>query len=316
MRFLSLAGRARQPGIGTVGVIGTVTLVLLAVALWAVPSTAQRASVSIQEPPAFFTPSVRTPAPPEELRLTISAPQMIRGASGDVVSASVQPVSAGRLVIFEERADSGWKVLASAASDASGRAAVRFIPRSYGSIELRARLVSGDAESASVQTVSVRPNARLYTWREWIEDSSWDRAEFVAEVSRVLADPRGWGATGEIYFRHITTGVPRMWVKLATPLTTDRLCAPTKTRGIWNCRAGRSVVVNSSRWFTGRSTWPGPLPDYRALIINHETGHVLGFGHRGCSGHGRPAPVMQQQGVSLDGCRANAWPLNDELSRL
>jgi uncharacterized protein DUF3152 len=310
--FLILAGRARQPGMGTIGAIGTITAVLLAVALWAVPSTASRTPDDVSLTP-FFTPAVRTPPP--VVRLTVTAPQAIRGSSGGIVSAVATPASAGTVVVFETRGASGWKAVASASQDAAGRAIVRFIPSAFGAVDLRAR-IADVASSASVQTLSVRRNARVYTWREWIEKPSWNRAEFVGEVSRVLADPRGWGATGEVSFQHISSGTPRMWVKLATPRTTDRLCAPTQTRGIWNCRNHGGVVVNSDRWFTGRASWPGSIDDYRGLIINHETGHVLGFGHRGCARSGRAAPVMQQQGVSLEGCRANAWPLASELARL
>lgn len=250
MRRTILPHAGRQPGIGTIGVVGTVTSVLLVVALWAVPSTARR--------------------------------------------ASEETVGLSTLMAFE-------------------RPPPRYAE--YRSVAV-SRSSSVVGSRPALRSVKARPRARVITWREWIERPEWDRTAFVAEVNRVLTDPRGWGATGEVVFRHITSGMPRMWVKLASPRRTDRLCAPTQTRGIWNCRAGNSVVVNSDRWFEGRSTWPGSIADYRALIINHETGHVLGFGHRGCAGHGRFAPVMQQQGVSLAGCRANPWPLPGELARL
>ena len=54
------------------------------------------------------------------------------------------------------------------------------------------------------------------------------------------------------------------------------------------------------------------LLDYRLMLINHELGHRIGHGHRGCSGAGSIAPVMQQQTFGLQGCKANAWPTDSE----
>ncbi|HVW34925.1 MAG TPA: DUF3152 domain-containing protein, partial [Acidimicrobiia bacterium] len=58
------------------------------------------------------------------------------------------------------------------------------------------------------------------------------------------------------------------------------------------------------------------LAEYRAMVVNHETGHWLGFGHAFCSGPGQPAPVMQQQSMSLQGCAFNSWPLPSERGAL
>ena len=53
---------------------------------------------------------------------------------------------------------------------------------------------------------------------------------------------------------------------------------------------------------------------YAAVVVNHETGHWLGLGHASCPGRGRPAPVMQQQSIGMQGCTPNAWPLDGELA--
>jgi hypothetical protein len=49
------------------------------------------------------------------------------------------------------------------------------------------------------------------------------------------------------------------------------------------------------------------------MVIDHETGHWIGFGHSYCSGAGRLAPVMMQQSKGLLGCATNPWPLPGEL---
>ncbi len=60
--------------------------------------------------------------------------------------------------------------------------------------------------------------------------------------------------------------------------------------------------------------WPDTLTSYRTMELNHETGHWLGLGHRFCGAPGAVASVMQQQSVSLQGCRANALPLPAETA--
>jgi hypothetical protein len=85
---------------------------------------------------------------------------------------------------------------------------------------------------------------------------------------------------------------------------------------IYSCTAGRYVVINDIRFAVGSWAWPGPLDDYRTMVINHETGHWLGLGHAYCPGPGAPAPVMQQQSISLQGCALNPWPLGWELDQV
>ena len=79
----------------------------------------------------------------------------------------------------------------------------------------------------------------------------------------------------------------------------------------WSCRVGRFVIINQTRWRNASPMWNQAhraLRDYRHMVVNHETGHWLGWGHRSCPGRGAAAPVMQQQSKGLEGCRANPWP--------
>ncbi|HEX5017257.1 MAG TPA: DUF3152 domain-containing protein, partial [Actinomycetes bacterium] len=59
----------------------------------------------------------------------------------------------------------------------------------------------------------------------------------------------------------------------------------------------------------------GNLRQYRAMVVNHETGHWFGLGHASCGGSGKLAPVMMQQSKGLEGCRPNPWPLPGEIAR-
>ncbi|HET9770006.1 MAG TPA: DUF3152 domain-containing protein, partial [Acidimicrobiia bacterium] len=78
-------------------------------------------------------------------------------------------------------------------------------------------------------------------------------------------------------------------------------------------------VINEDRWLGATDSWNevgAPLETYRQMVLNHETGHWLGFGHAFCAGPGRAAPVMQQQSMSLTGCAPNPWPLVSEQAGL
>jgi hypothetical protein len=84
---------------------------------------------------------------------------------------------------------------------------------------------------------------------------------------------------------------------------------------VWSCRNGSNVVINEDRWLGASPAWNeagGGLRDYRHMVVNHETGHWLGFGHATCSSPGAPAAVMQQQSMGLQRCAPNPWRLARE----
>jgi len=88
---------------------------------------------------------------------------------------------------------------------------------------------------------------------------------------------------------------------------------------MWSCRVGPNVVINFDRWQNASPAWNqmgGTLEEYRHMVINHESGHWLGFGHAQCPGAGQQAPVMQQQSINLQGCKFNAWPTAGEIAAL
>ncbi|WP_246212441.1 DUF3152 domain-containing protein [Streptomyces abyssomicinicus] len=150
-----------------------------------------------------------------------------------------------------------------------------------------------------------------YPYRVEVEDDSGvDPDGAAARIAEILADERGWARDGRTSFRQVDDDSATLVIRIATPDTTDRLCARygLDTGGEVNCRAGRTVAVNLRRWQLGSPRFAGSPDEYRALIINHEVGHWLGHGHRGCPGPGRRAPVMMQQIKGLDGCVSNAWP--------
>lgn len=137
-----------------------------------------------------------------------------------------------------------------------------------------------------------------------------------AKLQSTYADPRGWGLGGLVAFHEGTSGCDfTVWLSSNDQMTSfGGVCDVT-----WSCRSGDNVVLNFDRWSGASDSWNaagGSLDEYRSMLINHETGHRLGFSHRQCTGAGNPAPVMQQQSISLNGCTFNAWPSAAELATL
>ncbi len=141
-------------------------------------------------------------------------------------------------------------------------------------------------------------------------------SELAVKASAVYNDSRGWASTGKYSFRQADSGCSFiLWLAAADQMTSfSTACSP-----YWSCRVGQNVIINIDRWQNATPAWNqagGGLDDYRSMVINHETGHWLGFGHLNCSGVGQLAPVMQQQSIDLQGCTFNPWPLASELSWL
>ncbi|WP_148615789.1 DUF3152 domain-containing protein [Nocardioides rubriscoriae] len=131
-------------------------------------------------------------------------------------------------------------------------------------------------------------------------------------VQQTYDDPRGWRGRG-VRFRPVARG-GSFTVVLAEGSTVPSFSAECSTT--YSCRVGRYVIINQTRWQTATPPWNAAgrsLRDYRHLVVNHETGHWLGFGHAGCPRPGALAPVMMQQSKGTDGCRFNPWPTLAEL---
>lgn len=139
-----------------------------------------------------------------------------------------------------------------------------------------------------------------------------DRAAFGREVERTLLDARGWTADGAYSLRRADGDEAAFRVTLASPDTTDELCAPLTTKGIYSCHQNGRAVLNAERWRTGAEAYGRDLARYRQYMVNHEVGHALGESHLQCPGEGEPAPIMVQQTKGVGSCAPNPWPLDSE----
>ncbi|MFG2038106.1 DUF3152 domain-containing protein [Dactylosporangium sp. NPDC048998] len=155
----------------------------------------------------------------------------------------------------------------------------------------------------------------LKKYRVAVENGSGQEADaFAAAVEQTYGDPRGWIASGDVRLQRVAgEGAADFTVFLATPATSDAMCATAglHTDGYSSCRTTGKVIINLARWLTAIPDYGKPVADYQTYVINHETGHELGYGHEACPEAGRPAPVMMQQTYGLKGCVANSWPYVD-----
>jgi len=140
-----------------------------------------------------------------------------------------------------------------------------------------------------------------------------DPEEIATEVERTLFDERGWTRGGRLALRRVDSGPVSFRVTVASPETTDRLCAPLVTRGRLSCFQGERAVLNAWRWLEGASSYSRDLAGYRRYLVNHEVGHALGHAeHVPCPEPGAEAPVMMQQTLDVGSCRPHSWPSSAE----
>ncbi|MFJ6166234.1 DUF3152 domain-containing protein [Micromonospora orduensis] len=151
--------------------------------------------------------------------------------------------------------------------------------------------------------------------------SAEDAAAFGRAVESALAGPGSWVDSGRLRLQQVPGNAPRDFtVYLATARTAGRMCAAGGVdiriggRPYTSCRAPGQVIINLDRWRLSVPHYVSagvPLSVYRTYVVNHEVGHQLGHRHERCPGAGRPAPVMMQQTLFLNGCRVNPWPYLD-----
>lgn len=175
----------------------------------------------------------------------------------------------------------------------------------------------GDGTFTAVQVpqTTTVTTGRAVTYSLQIEDGMHaDAASVARDFGSALLDRRGWQSVDHVRFVQLTPSQvaagtkPQISVIMASPDQVNKLCAPLPTHGNTSCETSRHVVLNYKLWMRGVVYFDGRLGDYRDYMVNHEVGHALGHGHQFCSRPGAYAPVMEQQTLGLQGCKAWPWP--------
>ncbi|MEU2425949.1 DUF3152 domain-containing protein [Streptomyces sp. NPDC007851] len=179
--------------------------------------------------------------------------------------------------------------------------------------------LAGSGKFAAVPGSAKAPGkGRKYTYRVDVEQGlGLDGKLFADAVQKTLNDDRSWAHDGARTFERVSSGRPDFVITLASPGTTAKWCAKSgldTTQDNVSCDSASTqrVMINAYRWAQGSKTYGDKMHAYRQMLINHEVGHRLGYGHVTCDKDGELAPVMQQQTKFLDHdgihCLPNAWP--------
>ncbi|MGW4659179.1 DUF3152 domain-containing protein [Streptomyces sp. NPDC004279] len=179
--------------------------------------------------------------------------------------------------------------------------------------------LKGSGKFAAVPGFAKAPGTgRKYTYRVDVEKGlGLDGELFAQAVQKTLNDGRSWAHSGARTFERVYSGKPDFVITLASPGTTAVWCAKSgldTTEDNVSCDSAATdrVMINAYRWAQGSTTYGDAIHSYRQMLINHEVGHRLGYGHVTCDKDGELAPVMQQQTKFLDHdgihCLPNPWP--------
>ena len=123
-------------------------------------------------------------------------------------------------------------------------------------------------------------------------------------VKTVLNERSGWRSKGYRFSEAASYASPDFTI---TFWTDDHIVARfgRDFRGLSVCENQRHIYINLQNWRSGANAGFADVRQYRRYVVNHEVGHVLGYGHVDARHHcrnGGRASVMSQQTKGQFGC--------------
>lgn len=280
------------------------------------PASANSYPPGTVRPPLLLTPPVTTPTPvpvkpTPKAKLTAKLSARAAAVGKPItIAGRVTPAVAGTELTLLRYSDKTWRPVDTMTTDAAGAYRLTFRRPVTGYFHYR---VVKPADRAGKALKVTLPRVEIYRVVRYSVRTAGNvtapLSTFRSRAARTFADPRGWSRTHRRFVEVRSGGDFTLVLAQAELLPTYASICSVR----YSCRAGRYVVINHDRWVYGSAPFQGSLTQYRQMVLNHETGHWLGGGHLRCSGAGAPAPVMQQQSKSMQGCKENAWPLAAEV---
>lgn len=273
-------------------------------------------ATSLTAPVASPTAST-TPAPRPRLTAAWRGEAAVKMGGTLTVRGSTQ-TSVG-LVTIEQRVGRAWKPVATAKVTPQTAGGDDFSPGTWSTTVTAPKTPSFQtyranwAHGGRAKGVAALPRVDVHRVHTYVVatrgEITADVDEFTARAAAIYADKRGWKQAHHRFSRVSRGGDFTLTLTEAGKVPSfDSRCSVH-----YSCRSGRNVIINEKNWLDKTPNFVGDLDTYRAMVINHETGHWLGMGHLYCAGKGRVAPVMQQQSKGMQGCKANGWPTSAEL---
>ncbi len=172
------------------------------------------------------------------------------------------------------------------------------------------------AYTASVRRFTTAPSGvvtpatiKSYRYCISVSGASQDKANELAGTAKsVYAMVGGWSLTGLVKLEPAATSCNfTLWLAAADNMPHfSPACGSHST-----CRVDNNLVINLSNWDQAPASWQGTQDEYRTELINHETGHWLGFDHLSCGGN-TTAPI-QDVVVQVSGCSPRWFPIAANL---